>query len=95
MELDERRVPVSELSDEELTEALAEHGVGLTPYEARRVAELIGHDPTLTEVHIFNVEWSELLVQELTRITQPAAHRWTERASRAPGRCRNRPLLRA
>ncbi|HJN18888.1 MAG TPA: AIR synthase related protein, partial [Armatimonadota bacterium] len=50
---------MSELSDEELTEALAEHGVGLTPYEARRVAELIGHDPTLTEVHIFNVEWSE------------------------------------
>ena len=59
MELDERRIRVSELNDDELAAALTEQGVGLTPFEARRVAELIGHDPTLTEVHIFNVEWSE------------------------------------
>ena len=59
MELDERRVPVSELDDDQLAEALAEHGVGLTPFEARRIVELTGHDPTLTELHIFNVEWSE------------------------------------
>ncbi len=59
MELDDRRLPVSELDDEQLQEELEKHGVVLTPYEARRIAELIGHDPTLCELHIFNVEWSE------------------------------------
>jgi phosphoribosylformylglycinamidine synthase II len=59
MELDDRRVPVSELDDEQLQAELDRHGVVLTPHEARRIVELIGHDPTLCELHIFNVEWSE------------------------------------
>jgi len=59
MELDPRQVPVTELSDEELGEVLDANGVGLTTGEARRIVELIGHNPTLTELHIFNVEWSE------------------------------------
>ncbi len=59
MELDERRVMVSQMDDEQLQAELDEHGVVLTTAEARRIAELIGHDPTLCELHIFNVEWSE------------------------------------
>jgi|LSQX01.2.fsa_nt_gb phosphoribosylformylglycinamidine synthase len=59
MAIDERQVAVSELDDEALQAVLNEHGVGLTVGEARQIAELIGRDPTLVELHIFNVEWSE------------------------------------
>lgn len=59
MALDERQIAVSEMDDNELQRVLDEHGVGLTVEEARRIAELIGRDPTLVELHIFNVEWSE------------------------------------
>ncbi|MBI5833297.1 MAG: phosphoribosylformylglycinamidine synthase subunit PurL [Armatimonadetes bacterium] len=45
--------------DEALAAALAGHGLGLTPFEARRVAELLGRNPTFTELHLFNAEWSE------------------------------------
>jgi len=45
--------------DDELAQQLSALGVGLTTYEARRIVELIGRDPTLCELHIFNVEWSE------------------------------------
>ncbi len=45
--------------DEELQAVLDEQGVVLTVGEVRRVAELIGRDPTLVELHVFNVEWSE------------------------------------
>jgi phosphoribosylformylglycinamidine synthase len=59
MELDDRQIAVSEMDDEQLQDVLDEHGVGLTVGEARRIAELIDRDPTLVELHIFNVEWSE------------------------------------
>ncbi|MGC9317753.1 MAG: phosphoribosylformylglycinamidine synthase subunit PurL [Armatimonadota bacterium] len=59
MELDDRQIAVSEMDDEQLREVLDEHGVGLTVAEVRRIAELVGRDPTLVELHIFNVEWSE------------------------------------
>jgi phosphoribosylformylglycinamidine synthase len=69
MQLDDRRVLVSELTDEQLVAELKQHGVGLTPFEARRIVELIGHDPTLTELHIFNVEWSEHCSYKSSRAT--------------------------
>ncbi len=59
MQLDDRIIPVSQLDDNELAQQLSALGVGLTTYEARRIVELIGRDPTLCELHIFNVEWSE------------------------------------
>ncbi len=59
MALDDRQIAVSEMDDDQLQDVLDEHGVGLTTDEVRRVAELIGRDPTLVELHIFNVEWSE------------------------------------
>jgi phosphoribosylformylglycinamidine synthase II len=57
--LDDRQLPVSEMGDDELRAALDKLGVVLTPYEARRIAQLLGRNPTICEVHIFNVEWSE------------------------------------
>jgi phosphoribosylformylglycinamidine synthase len=58
--LSTRTLPVSQLtSDEALQAELDRHGVGLTVFEARKIAGILGRDPTLTEMHIFNVEWSE------------------------------------
>ena len=58
--LSTRILPVSELtSDEALLAEMAKLGVGLTVFEARKIAGILGRDPTLTELHIFNVEWSE------------------------------------
>lgn len=59
MKLDDRVIPVSRMTDEEIEEAFGEKGIRLTPYEGRRIAELIGRDPTLVELHVFNSEWSE------------------------------------
>jgi phosphoribosylformylglycinamidine synthase len=59
MQLDERTLPVSSSSDAELREFMDENGVGLTVDEARKIADFLGRDPTFTEMHIFNVEWSE------------------------------------
>ncbi len=69
MELDDRRIAVSEMDDEQLQAELDKQGVVLTPHEARRIAELTGHDPTLCELHIFNVEWSEHCSYKSSRST--------------------------
>ena len=69
MQLDERRVAVSQMTDDEVQAALDEQGVGLTVGEARRVAELLGRDPTVVEMHIFNVEWSEHCSYKSSRAT--------------------------
>ncbi len=52
-------VPVSSLDDRPLREALSELGLSLSLQEARRVAELLGHDPTETELTLFDTMWSE------------------------------------
>ena len=59
MQIDERRLPVSTMDDRRLREFMDENGVGLTVDEARKIADFLHRDPTLTEMHIFNVEWSE------------------------------------
>ncbi len=46
-----------------------ENGVGLTVGEARLVADYLGRDPTFTEMHIFNVEWSEHCSYKSSRTT--------------------------
>jgi len=52
-------VPVSKMADSELREFLQKNGLALTVSEVRLVCRKIGRDPTLTELHIFNTEWSE------------------------------------
>ncbi len=55
-----RLFPVDQYADDlQLAKALLSHGVGLNCFEARRLAELLGRNPTLTELHLFNAEWSE------------------------------------
>ena len=52
-------VPVRALGEPELIAALRAHALTLAPAEARRVAELLGRDPTLTELTLFDTMWSE------------------------------------
>ncbi len=59
MQIDQRRLPVSTMDDEQLRQFMDENGVGLAVSEARQIAGFLGRDPTFTEMHIFNVEWSE------------------------------------
>ena len=42
-----------------LREYLKGHGLTLAPDEARKVADLLGRDPTLTEMTLFDTMWSE------------------------------------
>ncbi|MBN2565079.1 MAG: phosphoribosylformylglycinamidine synthase, partial [Candidatus Eisenbacteria bacterium] len=45
--------------DEELKDKLDAAGLSFTLDEARRIASLLGRDPTVVEAHIFNTMWSE------------------------------------
>jgi phosphoribosylformylglycinamidine synthase len=45
--------------DAALEQLLMAHGLVLTAAETRRVGRLLGRDPTLVELHIFNTMWSE------------------------------------
>ncbi|MCP4572316.1 MAG: phosphoribosylformylglycinamidine synthase subunit PurL [bacterium] len=52
-------IPVGDHDDDSLRTYLRGHGLTLRPVEARRVAELLGRDPTLTEMTLFDTMWSE------------------------------------
>ncbi len=52
-------IPVQQFDDDSLRQYLREHGLTLAPDEARKVADLLGRDPTLTEMTLFDTMWSE------------------------------------
>ena len=52
-------IPITESDDSRVGELLKENGLNLAVSEARRVIELLGRDPTLVELTIFNTMWSE------------------------------------
>ena len=52
-------IDIGSMSDESLGYFLKQNAVSLKVEEAKRITELIGRDPTLTELHIFNIQWSE------------------------------------
>ncbi|MBK8166647.1 MAG: phosphoribosylformylglycinamidine synthase subunit PurL [bacterium] len=52
-------VPVDRLDDDALHARLRAHGLTLSLVEARKVAVLLGRDPTLTELTLFDTMWSE------------------------------------
>jgi phosphoribosylformylglycinamidine synthase len=52
-------LPFARGSVEEVGRAVREHGLDFTEGEARRLAQLLGRDPTLLEAHLFNTMWSE------------------------------------
>jgi len=52
-------VAVSSMGDEELSRFLKDRVISLTLEEVRSLPSKLGRDPTLTELHIFNIQWSE------------------------------------
>lgn len=53
-------IPVlSAPSDDALREMLKQMNIGMTPDEARKVAGILGRNPTRVELFIFDIEWSE------------------------------------
>ncbi len=52
-------IPVDQYDDADLRAYLRGHGLTLAAGEARKVAELLGRDPTLTEMTLFDTMWSE------------------------------------
>ncbi|MFH1134016.1 MAG: phosphoribosylformylglycinamidine synthase subunit PurL [Nanoarchaeota archaeon] len=50
---------ISKLGDAQLAAFLKQNRLTLTVQEARMVAQKLGRDPTMTELHIFAIEWSE------------------------------------
>ena len=54
-----RSFPVNGLSDDELRAQAAKTGLALRVDELRRIAETLGRDPSIVEVHAFDAQWSE------------------------------------
>jgi phosphoribosylformylglycinamidine synthase subunit PurL len=52
-------VAISSMQDNELKKFMKSNGISLKLNEARKITELLKRDPTLTELHIFNIQWSE------------------------------------
>ena len=53
-------IPISSFQDDEkLLKMLRSINIGMTPDEARKVAGILGRDPTRVEIFIFDIEWSE------------------------------------
>ena len=57
--VDSELAEIKGMNDKELLDFMRENAISLKINEARRVVELIGRNPTLTELHIFNIQWSE------------------------------------
>ncbi len=52
-------IRISGENDVQVAAILKDNGLNLTVSEARRIAELLGRDPTIVELTIFNTMWSE------------------------------------
>ena len=52
-------IPILGVHDDELASTVAGFGLSFTVDEARKVADLLGRDPTVVEANIFNTMWSE------------------------------------
>src|SRR3990167_9385376 len=57
--VDVEPVDIRGMNDASLKKFMQKNAIFLKNEEARRVVELIGRNPTLTELHIFNIQWSE------------------------------------
>ncbi len=52
-------VNIREMSEKELTEFLKENALSIKLQEARKLPDILSRNPTITELHIFNTQWSE------------------------------------
>lgn len=58
-DVDDKTIDISSMSDASLSDFLRKNALSLKLDEARKVVQLIGRNPTLTELFIFNTQWSE------------------------------------
>src|SRR3989338_8496946 len=52
-------IDIKGMYDKQISEFLRKNAISLGVFEAKKVAELIGRNPTITELYIFNTQWSE------------------------------------
>ena len=52
-------IDIESMSDNTLQNFLTQNAISLKISEVKSILELIGRNPTLTELHIFNIQWSE------------------------------------
>tara|TARA_Y100000310_G_scaffold185578_1_gene185654 strand:+ start:13850 stop:16201 length:2352 start_codon:yes stop_codon:yes gene_type:complete len=52
-------IEISDMNEKDLEQFLRKNSISLKTDEARKITELIGRDPTISELHIFNIQWSE------------------------------------
>ena len=57
--VDIEAIPITSMSDKDISMFIKKNSLALKVSECRKIVELIGRDPTLTEIHMFNIEWSE------------------------------------
>jgi len=57
--VDVELIGIKEMPDSQLQEFLKKNAIALKIIEARKIVELIGRNPTITELYIFNTQWSE------------------------------------
>ena len=58
-DVDIELIDIKSMSDTSTHEFLKKNTIALNLFEARRVIDLIGRNPTITELYIFNTQWSE------------------------------------
>src|SRR3989339_591516 len=58
-DVDVELIDIKSMSDTALQDFLKKNAISLNVFEARKVVELIGRNPTITELYIFNTQWSE------------------------------------
>jgi len=58
-DVDIETIKISSMSDSDIQEFIKKNFLALKISECKEIVKLIGRDPTLTEIHMFNIEWSE------------------------------------
>lgn len=58
-DVDVETIDVKGMSDKELKSFMSKNAISLKISEAKKLVDLLGRNPTLVELHIFNTEWSE------------------------------------
>ncbi|MAG60924.1 phosphoribosylformylglycinamidine synthase [archaeon] len=57
--VDTELINIKGMNDNALNNFMQKNAVSLKTNEARKIVKLIGRNPTITELHIFNIQWSE------------------------------------
>lgn len=68
MTLSQKTLAFSQMTDEELSRTLKDYQIGLTVEEARKVEDMLGRPPTITEAIVWGIQGSEHCSYKSSRI---------------------------